>query len=185
MRGVITVRQRLKNGTFDCCPASCGSRPVLHGRFPQHPWGRRPADFQDFWEYPLSWFQNTRRNGVRLCCSRRSAALQSWLRLCAGVREENVVPWRQLENGCVGIALRDFPSNGLPDEKILFAIRRHCHDTGSNDFFLGARDAGLVAGVSYITAWRMLNKLCRDGCIRRTGTHRQPRHAQTFQLIKP
>jgi hypothetical protein len=54
---------------------------------------------------------------------------------------------------------RDFPHSGLPHEKILFAVHQHCTDAGSDDFFIGARDAGLVAGVSFRTAARAMPKL--------------------------
>ena len=78
---------------------------------------------------------------------------------------------------------KDFPHSGLPHEKILFAVRQHCADAGSNEFFLGARDAGLVAGVSFRTAARAIRKLCDDGQLEKNGERRQPRHAQTYRLI--
>ena len=70
----------------------------------------------------------------------------------------------------------------MPPEKILFAIRQHCAESKSNDFFIGARDAGLVAGVSYRTAARVIRKLCDDGQIEKTGERRQLRHAQDYRL---
>jgi hypothetical protein len=77
---------------------------------------------------------------------------------------------------------KEFPHDALPHEKILFAVRQHCADAKSNDFFLGARDAGLVAGVGFNTAARMLRKLCASGQLEKAGTKRQPWHAQTYLL---
>lgn len=78
---------------------------------------------------------------------------------------------------------KEFPYKALPHGKILFAIRQHCAETGSDDFFIGARDAGLVAGVSFRTAARAIRKLCNDGHLEKIGKLRQPRHAQTYRLI--
>jgi hypothetical protein len=64
---------------------------------------------------------------------------------------------------------------------ILFAIRQHCAESKSREFFIGSRDAGLVAGTSYITAWRKLKKLCADGHLEKVGK-RLPRDAQTYRL---
>jgi hypothetical protein len=80
---------------------------------------------------------------------------------------------------------KDFPSAALPHEKILFAVRQHCADARSNDFFLGVRDGGLVAGVSFRTAARAIRKLCGDGYLEKINVKRLPRHAQTFRLIAP
>ena len=54
---------------------------------------------------------------------------------------------------------------------------------GATNFFIGARDAGLVAGGSFRTAARAIRKLCDDGHLEKTGERRQPRHAQTYRLI--
>jgi hypothetical protein len=77
----------------------------------------------------------------------------------------------------------DFPHSGLPGERVLFAIRCHCADAKTQEFFIGVRDAALVAGVSKETAGRLLRKLCKDGSLEKTGTRRNPRHAQTYRLI--
>lgn len=77
---------------------------------------------------------------------------------------------------------KDFPHVAMPPEKILFAIRQHCVESKSNDFFIGARDAGLVAGVSYRTAARAIRKLCDDGQLEKIGERRQLRHAQDYRL---
>jgi len=77
---------------------------------------------------------------------------------------------------------RDFPRNGLPVDRILFAIRQHCADAKSTEFFLGVRDAALVAGVGYVTGWRILCKLVASGHLKRLDAKRLPREAQEFRL---
>jgi hypothetical protein len=77
---------------------------------------------------------------------------------------------------------KDFPHGGLPPKKILFAIRQHCAEARSCDFFLGARDAGIVAGVSFRTAARAIRTLCADGHLEKTGERRHLRDAQTYRL---
>jgi hypothetical protein len=77
---------------------------------------------------------------------------------------------------------KEFPRDGLPHEKILFAIRQHCAEAKSDEFFLGVRDAGLVAGTSFMTAARSLCKLVKDGHLTKLDIKRPVRHAQTFKL---
>jgi hypothetical protein len=128
-----------------------------------------------------SWLREHNRQGVQLRCSadeyRRElrdsiegARRKSWFKSAA----EKWIRWTRHE---------EFPHAALPHEKILFAVRQHCADAGSDEFFLGARDAGLVAGGSYRTAARAIRKLCDDGQLEKTGERRQPRHAQTYRLI--
>src|ERR1035438_3163863 len=103
-----------------------------------------------------SWLRELQKKGVRLRCSpdeyRRElrdsvdgARRKSWFKSAA----EKWLRWTRH---------KDFPHNGLTHEKILFAVRQHCADAGSDDFFIGARDAGLVAGVSFRTAARAIRK---------------------------
>jgi len=80
---------------------------------------------------------------------------------------------------------KDFPHDGLPQEKIMFAIRQHCSEANSVEFFLGVRDAGLVAGSSFMTAARALGKLVSSGNLKKLDVKRPIRHAQTFKLLKP
>lgn len=80
---------------------------------------------------------------------------------------------------------REFPRAGLPLERIEFAIRRHCEDARTDSFFIGVRDAAMVAGVGKDTAALLLRKLVAGGVIQKTGPRRHPRHAQTYRLLKP
>ena len=127
-----------------------------------------------------SWWREHHKQGVRLRCSpdeyrrelRQSiegAQRKCWFKSAA----EKWLRWTRN---------KDFPHDAMPPEKILFAIRQHCADAGSDEFFLGARDAGLVAGVSYRTAARVIHKLCADSHLEKIGDRRQPRHAQTYRL---
>ncbi len=128
-----------------------------------------------------AWLGEYAKQGVPLRCSadeyRRElrdsiagARRKSWFK-CAAEKWER---WKRHA---------DFPCDGLPHEKILFAVRQHCAESRSREFFIGVRDAGLVAGVSKETAGRMLNKLCASGHLEKIGT-RKTRHAQDFRLLK-
>jgi len=127
-----------------------------------------------------SWLREHQKQGVRLRCSpdeyRRElrdsvegARRKSWFKSAA----EKWIRWTRH---------KDFPHAAMPHEKILFAIRQHCAESKSNNFFIGARDAGLVAGVSYRTAARVIRKLCNDGQLEKSGARRQLRHAQDYRL---
>ena len=133
-----------------------------------------------------SWLDEHRRQGLTLRCSPddyraefvasvKGCERKAWFKSAA----ENWIRWtRHGEFPHAGL-----PHAGLPHEKVLFAVRRHCAESGSPEFFIGVRDAALVAGTSKETAGRLLRKLCADGHLEKTGERRQPRHAQTFRLI--
>ena len=127
-----------------------------------------------------SWWREFQKLGVRLRCSpdeyRREllasvegARRKRWFKSAA----EKWLRWTRH---------KDFPHSGLAHEKILFAVRQHCAEAGSQECFIGARDAGLVAGVSFRTAARFIRKLCNDGHLEKHGERRQLRHAQTYRL---
>jgi hypothetical protein len=127
-----------------------------------------------------SWVREHARQGVRLRCepdeyrrelvaSVRGAERKAWFKSAA----EKWLRWTRH---------KEFPHDGSPHEKILFAVQQHCAESKSREFFIGSRDAGLVAGASYITASRLLKKLCADGHLEKIGERRQPRHAQTYRL---
>jgi hypothetical protein len=79
----------------------------------------------------------------------------------------------------------DFPHTASANIRILFCAQRHCAESGSREFFIGVRDAALVAGVSKETAGRLLRKLCVNGQLEKVGERRHRRHAQTYRLIDP
>ncbi len=56
-----------------------------------------------------------------------------------------------------------FPND--PEDRVIFAIRKHCEAEGTADFFIGCRDAGLVAGTDHVTGWRILRRLTKAGLI--------------------
>jgi hypothetical protein len=76
----------------------------------------------------------------------------------------------------------EFPRSGHAAEQILFAIRQHCAEGNTTEFFLSARDAGLVAGVSFATAARMLRELVAARHLEKVGTRKLARHAQAYRL---
>lgn len=78
---------------------------------------------------------------------------------------------------------KDFPNDASPQVKILFAIRQHCAEAKSNKFFIGARDAAIVAGGSPATAARAIRKLCNGGQLEKDGERRCCRHAQDYRLL--
>jgi hypothetical protein len=127
-----------------------------------------------------SWLREHHRQGVHLRCEPDEYRRE----LVASVRGAERKPWFKsaAEMWLRWTRHKEFPRAGLPHERILFAVRQHCAESGTREFFIGSRDAGLVAGVSYITASRLLKKLCADGQLEKTGELRQPRHAQTYRL---
>jgi hypothetical protein len=127
-----------------------------------------------------SWLAEHRRNGLTLRCSPDDYRAE----FVASVKGCERKPWFKsaAEKWIRWTRHVEFPHAGLPHEKILFAVRRHCAENGSPEFFIGVRDAGLVAGASKETAGRLLRKLCADGQLEKTGERRQPRHAQTYRL---
>lgn len=81
---------------------------------------------------------------------------------------------------------KDFPITGKPLDRLLFAIRQHCADAGCTEFFLGARDAGLIAGGHFTTGARWLRKLVADGYLAKIPiANRPPRHAYDYRLSAP
>ncbi len=128
-----------------------------------------------------SWLREHARQGVRLRCEPGEYRRE----LVASVRGAERKPWFKsaAEKWLRWTRHKEFPRDAMPHQKILFAVCQHCAESKSHDFFIGSRDAGLVAGVSYVTASRMLKKLCADGILEKSGKRRQLRHAQTYRLI--
>ena len=127
-----------------------------------------------------SWLDEHRRQGLTLRCSPDDYRAE----FVASVKGCERKPWFKsaAEKWIRWTRHGEFPRAGLPHEKILFAVRRHCAESGSPEVFIGVRDAALVAGTSKETAGRLLRKLCADGQLEKTGERRQPRHAQTYLL---
>jgi hypothetical protein len=78
----------------------------------------------------------------------------------------------------------DFPATGSSDERLEYAIRRHCADFDTREFFLSARDAATITGTTFRAANDTLHRLERKGVIRREGKRKYARHAQEFLLIR-
>ncbi|MHC1769017.1 MAG: BT4734/BF3469 family protein [Verrucomicrobiia bacterium] len=60
----------------------------------------------------------------------------------------------------------DFPHDGSPQEKLLFAIRAHCKAEGKQGFFLSCRDAGDICGRSFKTGSKLLSALREQGILK-------------------
>ena len=126
-----------------------------------------------------AWLAEHARQGVglrravdeyrrELAASVEGARRKSWFKPAV----EKWIRWTRCE---------DFPRH--PYARILFAIRKHCEDSGSNEFFIGARDAGMVGGVSFVMGARLLLKLAKNRQIEKLGERSRPRHAQTYRLL--
>ena len=100
-----------------------------------------------------------------------------------GVRTQNVGSNPPLKNGCDGHGTQISRTADCRTKRFCSPSASHCAEAGSDEFFIGARDAGLVAGVSFRTAARFIRKLCNDGHLEKHGERRQLRHAQTYRLI--
>ena len=155
-----------------------GKAVALHARKTESP--LTPQIIEAAFE---AWVTEHDRNGIQLRClkseyqaeflnSVNGCSRKAWFKSAA----EKWVRWRKHAN---------FPHDGLPSEKILFAIKQHCAESGSNKFFLGARDAALIVGGHFNTAARLMRKLTADGHLEKIGERRLPRHAQTYRLLKP
>lgn len=104
---------------------------------------------------------------AELAASARGATRKPWFKAAA----DKWLRWTRHQN---------FPK--APGERLRFAIRQHCAEARCNEFFIGARDAGRVAGVHFTTASMLLQKLIADGHLEKVGERRQLRDAQTFRL---
>jgi hypothetical protein len=128
-----------------------------------------------------AWLGEHKRQGQTLRCSPEEYRAE----FEAGINGCGRKPWftSAAEKWLRWKRHKDFPNEALPHEKILFAIRQHCAEARTEEFFIGARDAGLVAGVSFRTAARVIRKLCSDGKLEKHGDRQHFHHAQTYLLI--
>jgi len=127
-----------------------------------------------------AWWHEHEKQGVRL-----RGSLDEYRReLKMSIEGAQRKPWFKsaAEKWMRWTRHKDFPDGGKSQEKILFAVRQHCTEANKKDFFIGARDAGLVASVSYPTAARVIRKHCDAGQLEKTGERRQLRHAQDYRL---
>jgi hypothetical protein len=130
-----------------------------------------------------AWLSEHARLGITIRCDPAEYQRE----LLVSIRGAERKPWfkRAADVWLRWTRHKQFPHAALPHEKILFAIRQHCADAKSETFFLGVRDASLVAGVSFKTAARMLCKLIAAGHLEKLAERRLPREAQTFRLRNP
>lgn len=79
----------------------------------------------------------------------------------------------------------DFPHSASREDKLMFAIRKHCAQTKNGTFFLGVRDASLVTGGTYRTAANVLTRLTKKGLLTKLPPPTSFRHAQSYALPTP
>jgi hypothetical protein len=153
-----------------------GKAMALHAKRTNHTLTRRDYD-----EAVRAWLSEHERKGLRLRgdfaeyrdelqTSVEGARRKRWFKACA----EKWTRWTRNP---------DFPEN--PKERLLFAIRKHCEESGSSDFFIGGRDAGLLCGMSFRTGARFLGQLVENGKLQllTAPAERLPRHAYEYRLV--
>ncbi|MEO5804411.1 MAG: BT4734/BF3469 family protein [Verrucomicrobiota bacterium] len=152
-----------------------GKSLAIHAEKIRSPLTTRQRD-----EALAAWLAELNRKGVSL----RGDVVEYRNELQVSIQGAQIKPWfkKAVEKWLRWTRHNDFPHAGLPHEKILFAIRKHCQESNTDEFFLGVRDAGLVGGVSYKTGSRILRKLIASGDIEKLPGKRLLRHAQTFRL---
>jgi hypothetical protein len=108
---------------------------------------------------------------AELRLSAEGASLKRWFTDCA----DKWIRWTRHP---------EFPVR--PGDRLLFAIRKHCEESGSVDFFLGARDAGLVLGKTYRTGARHLAELVGSGQLKLLTVPDEwlPFHAYEYRLVE-
>jgi hypothetical protein len=150
---------------------------ALHARRINHTLTNR-----DFEEAIRAWFATHDRKGLRLrgdLAEYRAELRQSaegafrkrWFTNCA----DKWIRWTRHP---------DYPVR--PSDRLLFAIRKHCAEMGTPDFYIGARDAGLVLGKTYRTAARHLAKLVTTGELKLLTVPGEslPTHAYEYRLVE-
>ena len=76
----------------------------------------------------------------------------------------------------------DFPVAASSEDRLEYAIRRHCAEEGTDRFFLSARDAATITGTCFSSANDTLHRLACKGVLERLGKPQHARHAQAFRL---
>jgi hypothetical protein len=153
-----------------------GKAMALHAKRTNHTLTGRNYD-----EAVRAWLTEHQRKGLRvrgnfaeyraeLRTSVEGARRKRWFAACA----EKWTRWTRHP---------DFPEK--PEERLLFAIRKHCEESGSPDFFIGVRDAGLLCGMSFRTGARFLGQLVENGKLQLLTVpgERLPRHAYEYRLV--
>jgi hypothetical protein len=136
---------------------------------------------RDYDEAVRSWLTEHQRKGLRL----RGDFVEYRAELRTSVEGARRKRWftASAEKWTRWTRHPDFPDR--PEERLLFAIRKHCEDAGSPDFFIGARDAGLLCGVSFRTGARLLGRLVGNRKLQLLtvpGEH-LPFHAYEYRLV--
>ena len=76
-----------------------------------------------------------------------------------------------------------FPAVGTSEERLEYAIRRHCETEDTTRFFISARDAATITGTNFSNANQALHRLLNAGVLSKVGKRLHARHAQSYRLI--
>ena len=154
-----------------------GKAMALHARRIDHNLTTR-----DFEEATRAWFAAHERKGLQL----RGKLAEYRDELRQGAEDARRKDWF---DGCADKWTRwtrhpEYPVR--PRDRLLFAIRKHCEESGSTGFFLGARDAGLVLGKTYRTGARRLAELVENGQLKllTVPNEWQPFNAYEYRLME-
>jgi hypothetical protein len=80
----------------------------------------------------------------------------------------------------------EFPLDGSPADRLLFAIQRHCSVHRTSEFFISCRDAAIVSGREHTQASQLLKQLVRNGYMELLDRPERPaRHAYEYRLLDP
>lgn len=124
------------------------------------------------------WVDEARKRNIRL----RGDKNEYRAELLAMVKTAITSEWldHSLETWPRWTKCEGFPSG--PDDRIMFAIQKHCEARGTHDFFISVRDAARVAGCSPSNAAAILKDLVKAGILRDiTPSVRPARHAKTYR----
>jgi hypothetical protein len=154
-----------------------GKAMALHARRINH-----NLTMRDFEEATRAWFAAHERKGLQL----RGNLAEYRDELRQGAEDARRKDWF---DGCADKWTRwtrhpEYPVR--PRDRLLFAIRKHCDESGSTGFFLGARDAGLVLGKTYRTGARYLAELLGSGQLKLLTVpyEWQPFNAYEYRLVE-
>jgi hypothetical protein len=78
---------------------------------------------------------------------------------------------------------QNFPATGTSEERLEYAIRRHCETQGTTRFYLSARDAATITGTNFSNANQALHRLVNASVLSKVGKRLHARHAQNYRLI--
>lgn len=128
-----------------------------------------------------AWMRSCKRQGLRFRKSCESYRHELEIAVLGAERK----PWlgRVVDFWQRWTRASGFPTTGSSDERLVWAIRAHCAEFGTFNFFISARDAAIVTDTTYGAANNTLHRLVSAGFIQRVGKRLHARHAQEYVLL--